>query len=221
MFFSGGVLLKNLLIATVGSEYIYNLSEEESMATTSNQKELKLVAISQVQFPTRSRKYLMDLLEGVIKREKAQFVIVAGNLVDGRALEKEMRERKKFLLSEMTRQERKFFGEEEFEDEFVEEFARELDAFLPRIRSINWHIVIAEKVYDRPLGVKIIKKLAVLRKSSGKDDIRLIGENQDGTYDPEPKIPSRMKGFEEIRVIVPRRAPLVLQNYYQFYAEID
>lgn len=88
------------------------------------------------------------------------------------------------------------------EDEFIGEHALELSKFLPVIPSTNYHIVISYKIYDREIGVRILEKLRDFRS-----DIRLIGKQDDGTYDPEPKIPGGMKGFEEIRVVVPHRAP--------------
>jgi len=85
------------------------------------------------------------------------------------------------------------------EEEFIESQARDLNNFLPKLKGSNYHIVISEKVYDRQIGVQILEKLKEMR-----NDIRLIGKRQDGSYDPEPKIASSLKGFEEIRVIIPR-----------------
>ena len=91
---------------------------------------------------------------------------------------------------------------DEFHDEFVERHAQELKSLLPEIPDVNYHIAIAQDVYDLQMGVEILERLAELR-----EDIRLIGIQEDGTYDPEPKIPSLLKGFEEIRVVLPKQQP--------------
>lgn len=92
--------------------------------------------------------------------------------------------------------------QEEFQGEFIEQHAQELSSLFPLIPGVNYHIAIAQDVYDLQVGVDILERVRDLR-----DDIRLIGAKQDGTYDPEPKVPSQLKGFEEIRLILPRRSP--------------
>src|SRR3989344_5796960 len=91
---------------------------------------------------------------------------------------------------------------ENFHDEFVERHAQELNSLLPSIPHVNYHIAIAQDVFDLTIGVEILERLRELR-----DDVRLIGAQEDGTYDPEPKLPHQLKGFGEIRVILPRKQP--------------
>ena len=164
-------------------------------------KELAIVATSGLNFPTKSRKYLINLVKEAAIKVKATFIIVAGNTMDGKALELELKARLKRRLvgvsskhSERVRL--------DFEAEFIEEYAAQLDEYLPVISGCNWHIVIAEKVFDRPIGVRIMEHVQARRR-----DVRLIGAKEDGTYDTEPKVPLQYRGFEVIRVIVPRRTP--------------
>jgi len=174
-------------------------------------RELAFVATSGLNFPTKSRKYLIDLVRDAAVKANARFVIIAGNTLDGKALEREFKARLRQRISEFMEdnpaRERdagwREFETEAFAKEFIEEHAGQLDDFLPQIPGgINWHIAIAEKVFDRPIGARILEKLQKLR-----DDVRLIGARQDGSYDTEPRVPVRFRGFETIRVIVPHRTP--------------
>lgn len=213
-------------------------------AKTVAKEELTFLGISGINFPTKKRQYLMDLLKEAAEKHNPKFIISAGNTVDGRSLEKELKgylrfelgeqkenkrqttaeakslvKKKKTLQKQNKKEAEKLAGEidqlleetkrpdqetlkRELTDEFIDNTAYELSYFLPRIKGADYIIAVSEKVYDRPLGVRILERLTEMR-----NDIRLIGQQQDGSYDAEPKIPTFMKGFEEIRVIVPRHAP--------------
>lgn len=84
---------------------------------------------------------------------------------------------------------------EEIERLFIEEIANDLNDFFPRIEGVNYHIQIAEKVFDKPIGTKILEKLKTLR-----GDMRIFNDH-------EIKIPIRMPGVEDVRGIVPRKTP--------------
>lgn len=165
-------------------------------------RKVTLVAISQIKYPTDSRRYLLDLFKDVVIENDAKFVIVAGNTVDGKALEKVLKAELKQVRSKLNRAKRKEFNVEEYIDQFAESHAHDLGELLPKIEGVNYHIVIAQRVYDRDIGTRILEHLRDQRP-----DVRLIGDKGNGEYDPEVKIPVRMRGLEEIRVIVPRRAP--------------
>ena len=164
-------------------------------------KQMAIVAISGINFPTKSRQYLINLVKEVAVEAKAKFIIIAGNTMDGKALENELKARRKEHLQGVASGEREN-AVRQFEEDFIEEYATQLDEYLPVISGTNWHIVIAEKVFDRPIGVRILERLNEMRR-----DVRLIGSKQDGTYDTEPKVPVQFQGFDVIRVIVPRRTP--------------
>jgi len=118
-------------------------------------------------------------------------------------VEKELREYLKFELQALDMdKEEKEAEAEDLETEFIASHARDLNEFLPVIKGVNYHIVISDKVFDRPIGAHILEKLQEMR-----DDVRLIGGQPDGSYDSEAKITTRFKGLEEIRVLVPRRTP--------------
>lgn len=170
-----------------------------------NNKSVTFVSISGINFPYFSRSYLMSLIRDVVKKHRARFVVVAGNTVAGRRLENELKHRikeqrefiKKFNASlEKGNKKEKFTNDDkrDIEMEFIEETALSLDEFLPKL-GVNYHIVLAEKIYDRPIGVAVLEKLQKMR-----DDIRLI-------YDTEAKIPINISGLEDIRVIVPLKQP--------------
>ena len=178
---------------------------------SSEEKSLTFLAVSGISFPTKKRQYLMTLFKQVADKHKPKFIIVAGHTVDGASLEKELKAFLQYTLKEEQRvrkesKDKEPFDKEAFkkelEGEFIDSHAQDLNRFLPRIENANYHIAISDKVYDRPIGARILEKLGDLR-----DDIRLIGRQKDGSYDPEPKLGSSMKGFEEIRVIVPRKHP--------------
>jgi len=224
--------------------------------------ELCLLAISGINYPTKHRRYLLNLVREAAVRREAVIVLIAGNTVDGKALKKELHQQLKHEVTELkeynrelireakakaklaqqlsqkaakteqlkgkkaksyakkaregvrrlqkemknSRMEAESFDEERFRenfhDEFVERHAQELNSLLPSIPHVNYHIAIAQDVFDLTIGVEILERLRELR-----DDVRLIGAQEDGTYDPEPKLPHQLKGFGEIRVILPRKQP--------------
>ena len=224
--------------------------------------EFCLLAISGINYPTKHRQYLLNLVHEAAVKHDAVIVLIAGNAVDGKALKKELHEHFRHEVKELkeynrelireaktnarlaqqlskkvakkeqlkgkkakgdakkarkevkrlqkeiknSREEAESFDEdnfrENFHDEFVERHAQELNSLLPSISRVNYHIAIAQDVFDLPIGVEILERLRELR-----DDVRLIGAQEDGTYDPEPKLPHQLKGFGEIRVILPRKQP--------------
>jgi hypothetical protein len=171
---------------------------EESQKT----KFVDFVVISGVNFPYFSRRYLIGLVKDIVKKHSAKFIVLAGNTIDGKYLEAQLKHRiqeekdvvKHFNETAERGKRIKFTNKdaEEIKDGLIEEMALSLNDFLPDM-EVNYHIVIAEKIYDRPIGVAILKRLRELR-----DDIRLIN-------DPEAKIPINMEGIEEPRVIVPQK----------------
>ena len=52
--------------------------------------EFEFVAISGINYPTEHRQYLLNLTKEVAIKHKVPFVLVAGNTVDGKALQKEL-----------------------------------------------------------------------------------------------------------------------------------
>ena len=177
------------------------------MHTNAQSRELNIGAISGPCWPTKSRKYLINLVKEAVVKAQAKSVIIAGHTVDGKYVEAEFRAQLKEHLetfSPRLKGERLDWEKGEFERRFIEEAAAHLSDFLPVLPSgVNWHIAIAERIYDWPIGARILEKLRELRT-----DVRIIGERQeDGYYDREPKFPVQFPGFEEIRVLVPHRSP--------------
>jgi hypothetical protein len=176
---------------------------------TGNQlpKRIDVVAFSGMMFPTDSRQYLADLVRDVVKKHRPIAAVGAGGNIDGKALEKE--------LSGLLKAERKALRAlkpkltstqidealEDFQAKFEATYARAFSEYLHKV-GVNYHFVIAEKVSDRPIGARILKLVSNMR-----DDVRLVGERADGTFDPEVKLPIQLEGAGVIRVIVPRRAP--------------
>lgn len=172
---------------------------------------VNFTVISGINYPFGSRKYLMSLLKGVVEKDNSKFVLIAGNTLAGKELEKELKDRIK-LERKLVRQNNKLKEKGEKKDtftqededgikrDFTEEIAYGLHDFLPVIKDVNYHIQIAEKVFDKPLGTKILERLRSIRKTLGHDDIRLI-------YDTEAQVPVRMTGVENIRSVVPYKAP--------------
>ncbi|MBI2035641.1 MAG: hypothetical protein HYT12_03080 [Candidatus Liptonbacteria bacterium] len=165
-------------------------------------------AISGINYPFGSRKYLMRLIKDVTEFDDCKFVVIAGNTIAGREAEKQLKtiiklrwDKERGKNRGLPSDQRISFEEvkEAATEEFVLEMAHGLDDFLPRIEGVNYHIVIAEKVLDKPIGVQILERLQMLRGGS-KGDIRLIN-------DCEAKIPSRMSGVADFRVVVPRKTP--------------
>lgn len=181
------------------------------MFTEHKNQELAIVAISGLSWPTRSRKYLINLVKEVVEKSMAKFVIIAGHTVDGEYLDKEFGSRLKEFIKDArasAKKDKKKLDSDwqryTFEQEFVEEYAAQLNDFLPILpNGVNWHIAIAERIYDRPIGAKILERLKDLRS-----DVRIVGNRlEDGYYDREPKFPVQFPGFDTIRVIVPHRSP--------------
>jgi hypothetical protein len=175
-------------------------------------EELRFLAISGLKFPTDSREYLMNLSRDAAIKHQVQFIVIAGGTIDGPALETELKAQMAFEIAKIKAAAKKAhatygtrgftFDAAAFETKFVESVASDLNDFLPKIEGVNYHIVIAEKVYERRIGIRILKALRKMRP-----DIRLIGEKEDGTFDNEVQLPVRMPGFEVIRVLVPRQKP--------------
>lgn len=172
-----------------------------------NKRSLSFVAISGLNFPSRSRPYLPRLAQEIAEQEKAEFILVAGNMLAGRALEQELKELLKGIRKEKSEQaESQKDKKVDSLDEFVADKAAALDEFLPRLKGqMKYHIVIAEKVYDKALGVQVLEALRKLRKEAGCDDIRLH-------HNPDTKIPIHLPNFGEMRVLVPRKEPWFYEN---------
>lgn len=156
--------------------------------------------VSSINFPSRSRDFLKDLFRDIVKKHHSKFVISAGNTLDGRYLEEELKYRIKEEEENIKNLNEDIKGGNKIkfthndkirlEEEFINEITEALNKFLP-VLGVNYHIVMS-KVYDRPIGISILKKLLRMR-----NDIRLID-------DPEAKIPI---GNEDVRVIVPHKKP--------------
>lgn len=156
-------------------------------------REVVFCAISQINFPFKSRKYLMTALKQAVQEQKAKFIVLAGNTIAGRYLEAKLKQ----ILKSIKDKDEKSLCEEQF----IGDMAQKLNEFLPKINNVNYHIVIAEKVYDRPIGVRILENLQFLR-----DDIRIIN-------DPEAKVPIKdVDGVDYIRVLVPTKVPWYAKN---------
>ncbi|MBI4992161.1 MAG: hypothetical protein HZB99_03000 [Candidatus Harrisonbacteria bacterium] len=158
---------------------------------TAENRSVTFVVISGINFPVKSRKYLMNLVKGVVNLHGAKFIIGAGHTIAGKDLEQLL----KLRLSEVPKNQREEAGQK-----FYQEMIESLDSFLPKIKDVNYHIVVAEKIYDRPIGYKILDELRKRR-----DDIRL-------SDNPETKMPIQLSGFGEMRVIVPRKQPWFYEN---------
>ena len=167
-------------------------------------KSFSFVAVSGINFPHYSRKYLIDLVQDIAKENKVNAFIFAGNTLAGRSLEKDLKNRikekkesiKKYnetaprgRIIKLDDQEK-----EEIKNDFIMDMALSFNDFLTKT-GINCHIVMDE-VYDRPIGMEILRKL----QDMNRRDIRLIN-------DSEAKIPINIRGVEEMRVIVPRKKP--------------
>ncbi|HXV26754.1 MAG TPA: hypothetical protein VD862_01910 [Candidatus Paceibacterota bacterium] len=177
------------------------------MATITQNRELAIVAVSGLSWPTKSRQYLIDLVKEVVAKSQAKFAIIAGHTIDGKYVEAEFKAKLKEHLagfSPRLKGEALEWEKQTFRRDFIADMASELSEDLPVLaKDVNWHIAIAERIYDRPLGAEILEKLRDMRP-----DVRIIGERQeDGFYDREPKFPVQFPGFNEIRVLVPHRSP--------------
>lgn len=198
-------------------------------------EEIAFVAISGIRFPTDSREYLMNLVRDVVKAEGAKFVVVGGHTVDGKALASELDKQVLFekarlrVAERVARQDHKarqaaakrdavksgkhfeaepfdrtpyIFNYDKFVEGYLEPYALALDEYFPQIEGVNYHIGIAQKVYDKWVGVRLLEML-----QRSRNDIRLLGDKRDGNYDTEVKIPVRIKGFDLVRLIMPRKTP--------------
>lgn len=179
------------------------------MSSQNSPQELDLVAISGLCWPTRSRRYLINLVAEAVAERKAKIAaaLIAGHTIDGKYVEAEFKSQLRGHLSSFSprlKGEQLEWEKGEFERLYIDEQATHLSDFLPVLpNSVNWHIVIAERIYDRPLGARIIERL-----KDKRNDVRIIGSRQeDGYYDREPKLPIQFPGFETVRVIVPHRSP--------------
>lgn len=167
-------------------------------------KSFSFVAISGINFPQYSRKYLIDLVQDIAKKNHVNSFIFAGNTIAGHSLEKDLKKRikekkdsiKKFNETAPRGKKNKFDDREkkELEDDFIMDMALSFNDFLAQT-GINCHIVMDE-VYDRSIGAEVLRKV----QDMNRDDIRLIN-------DSEAKIPINIPGLEEMRVIVPRKKP--------------
>jgi len=164
----------------------------------SGRKKVSFVVVSGINFPFRSRQYLLNLVGEIAKREDAKFLVVAGHTLAGKELERELKQRIQDGLVDVSREERDKVREE-VTDGFVQEIAQSFSEFLPKV-GINWHMQLAERVYDRPIGRAILERLRDIR-----DDVRLID-------DPEAKIPIQLTSFGEVRSLVPRKTPWFYEN---------
>ena len=167
-------------------------------------RSFSFVAVSGINFPYRSRRYLINLVQDIAKEDKVNNFIFAGNTLDGRSLEKDLKNRikekkesiKKYNETAPRGKKIKLDDKEkeEIRSDFIMDMALSFNDFLTQV-GINYHIVMDE-VYDRPIGMEVLRKL----QDMNRDDIRLIN-------DSEAKIPINIQGVEEMRVIVPRKKP--------------
>jgi len=185
----------------------------KEVLTLSNPRTLvSFAAFSSVKWPILSRPYLMRLLKEIAESDEANFMPGLGDIIAGQYLERELKGRIAFerQLVKDTNKTRRENGEEpipldeyQIRSDFVREAAEEFSNFLPKIEGKNYHIGVAEKVFDKHIGVEILERLCRIRS-----DVRLVGQRDEGEeYDAEPKLPLRTSGFEEARAIMPRRKP--------------
>ncbi len=163
---------------------------------------VSFVVISGLDFPKRSRKYLMNLTKEVVEKYKATFVIIAGHIMNGKELDSQLKKLQKSVTK--GKAEDKAAAKAHIRKEFIEEMAGAFNDFLPKIKDVNYHIVVAEKVYDHEIGYEILQAVHKLR-GSNQGDIRLFN-------DPDTKIPVELEGFGEVRVLVPDGASWFYEN---------
>jgi len=163
------------------------------------EKSVSLLFVSGFNWPSRSRASLPSLAVEIAKREKVGWVVIGGNTVNGKELNALLSQRLKERLREVAPKDRDEMREQITED-FIYEMAAELDEFLPVLKKIKYHIVVAEKVYDKAIGLKVLNVLQKMRK-----DINIH-------EDPETRFPIQLPGFEDMRVIVPRKTPWFYEN---------
>lgn len=156
------------------------------------------VAISGINFPLLSREYLIQAVADIVAAEGAAFVIVAGNAISGKYLEREL----KFRTISKHKQRKS-----EEEGSLIEEEVRAFNDFLPKLPGdINYHFILSS-VYDGRLGAAILRRLREIRT-----DIRIIENPETGLPEEEAKIPLELADCPEMRVLVPRRRPWFYKN---------
>ncbi len=166
-------------------------------------QKVSFVCVSGLDFPRHNRSYLMNLVREVAEHHKAKFIIIAGHIFSGKQLEAELKVRvKNAVLTAKEANERAPIELVKAKEtrRFAEEMADTFNEFLVKIDDANYHIVLAEKIYDRPIGREILE-----RASRSRSDIRIFN-------DPETKVPVNLPGFGDMRVIVPRKQPWFYEN---------
>ncbi len=175
---------------------------------------VSFVVVSGLDFPKGSRKYLMNLMKQIVEKHDAAFVIIAGHAINGTEMDKELKLRWQKAREEAKAAKEKFTPEmkEEVKNDLIKEMANRFNEFLPAIKGVNYHIVVAEKIYDHEIGYRILEVTQKLRGGS-QGDIRLFN-------DTEAKIPVQLEGFDDeksgkdgnIRVLVPNSKPWFYKN---------
>jgi hypothetical protein len=168
-----------------------------------DKNEISFMAISGLSFPHRSPPYFIGLVKDLVEHHEAKFIISAGHTIAGRALERQ--------IAEYTRKIRDPRKKLDILQSLTKEVAGAFDEFLPMIKEVNWHIVVAERIYDRPIGLRILEQVQSLRRDRG-NDIRLLLDGETGRSDPQPKVPIELSGFGDMRVVVPYREPWFYEN---------
>jgi hypothetical protein len=162
---------------------------------------LTLAAISSIRWPTAHRSYLFNLLKQIVEFEDAKFIAVLGDIIDGTYLENELRQIIKSVGK--NKKDGSRVSAEEIRKNFIFEAAREFSKLLPVIEGRKYHFIVAQRVFEKEIGVEILEAVRRLRS-----DMRILGEREGNKeYDTEVKIPVETSEFEEIRGIVPRRKP--------------
>src|SRR4030042_1991844 len=122
------------------------------MPQNAQSEEVTLVTFSKSMFPSKSRHYLFELARDVAIKHKADFIAILGGTVDGEYLQKELSALLKFEKTKLTMRGIKLNSEEALkrltlvEERFIASVARDLSRALFRIRGVNYHIAIAEKI---------------------------------------------------------------------------
>lgn len=172
------------------------------------EKEFSLFAKNIITKRSESAREMRDEARSLKKKERETKKRVGKLSENAKILRERLEKKIQELETEAKRLEESaddFDGDvlrQELYDEFVHDQANALAIALPRIKDTNWHIVISDKVSDRKIGADILEWLPRLRH-----DVRLIGRQDDGSYDFEAKVGTRLRGLEEIRVLVPRKQP--------------
>lgn len=156
------------------------------------ERETRLLVLSQLHFPENSRDYLIDLAKEVAALRSVQWVVVAGGVLAGKYLEELLKNALKDIKGKEDKEEYRF--------QFVEEWAEHLNDFLPVLENdVKYHIVTSPKLDAsgaKGVGREILLRLFELR-GGDKGDIRLYLD------DTEPRMSLQWPTEEEIRVVVP------------------